>query len=94
MLSPLPILSINLNNVDVRISDLNTGPEGFVGEKVYVILDQSWKVFDMNHQPVDGLLREYIAAYCDKTFQKETFIERELRHYFLLEEIDHASDSP
>ena len=94
MLSPLPILSINLNNVDVRISDLNTGPDGFVGEKVYVILDQSWKVFDMNHQPVDGLLQEYIAEYCDKTFQKEVFIEKELRHYFLLEEIDYESDSP
>ena len=93
MLSPLPMFTLTLNDVDVKVSDLNIGPDGFPGEKVYVVLDHSWKVFDMNHQPVDGLLQKYIAEYCDKTFNKQIFIEKELRHYFLLEEINYDSDA-
>lgn len=89
MLSPLPVLTINLNNVDIRISDLNLGPDGIPGEKVYVLLDQQWKIFDMNHEPITGLLAETLIEYCDKTFNKQIFIENELRHYFLLEEIEY-----
>ena len=41
MLSPLPMFTLTLNNVDVKVSDLNMGPDGFPGEKVYVVLDHS-----------------------------------------------------
>lgn len=93
MLNIIPIFTLNLNNIDIEVSNLTMGPDGIPGEKVYVLLDNTWKVFDMDHQPVDGLLQEYIAEYCEKTFHKQTYVEKELRHYFLLEEIDHESDA-
>ena len=91
MREPILVQVLNMNQTDIEIFDIGDGDTKLTGEKIHVILDEDWKVFDSVKEPVTGLLRQLIKDYCDRTFNKTQFTMEEKVHYFLLQEKENGS---